>query len=146
MKKLKQLYPESKIIISQKIPAKAQCLASLIRGFFPQKSNLIDKVEKLEKEFFTTKSEISWNQEDFIESIPKTENDKINFVEKDILEKRRITEQEISRWFSPSSSYAKFLSANLTQNEFEEFHALLQQASSETIFDWHTIVGFVKIG
>ena len=102
----------------------------MIRGFFPQKSNLIDKVEKLEKEFFTTKSEISWNQEDFIESIPKTENDKINFVEKDILEKRRITEQEISRWFSPSSSYAKFLSANLTQNEFEEFHALLQQASS----------------
>ena len=144
--KLKQLYPESKIIISQKIPAKAQCLASLIRGFFPQKSNLIDKVEKLEKEFFTTKSEISWNENDFINSLSKTEDDKINFVEKDIIEKRRITEQEIQRWFNPNSSYAKFISENLTQNEFEEFHALLQQACTETIFDWHSVLGFVKIG
>ena len=146
MKNLKELYPKCKIIISQKIPAKAQCLASLIRGFFPQKSNLIDKVEKLEKEFFTTKSEISWNEEDFINSIPKTEDDKINFVEKDITEKRRITEQEIQRWFNPNSSYSKFLSVNLEKSEFEEFYELLQQASSETIFDWHTIVGFVKIG
>ena len=121
-------------------------LSLRLRGFFPQKSNLIDKVEKLEKEFFTTKSEISWNEEDFINSIPKSEDDKINFVEKDITEKRRITEQEIQRWFNPNSSYSKFLSVNLEKSEFEEFYELLQQASSETIFDWHTIIGFVKIG
>jgi hypothetical protein len=146
VKNLKELYPESKIIITQKIPAKAQCLASLIRGIYPQKSILIDKIEKLETEFFTSKSPISWNLEDFTESLPKTENEKINSVEKSISEKRKITQQDLDNWFNPNSSYAKFLSENLSKEEFDEFHALLQQSSTETIFDWQSIVGFVKIG
>ncbi|MEE0879862.1 MAG: hypothetical protein UH788_11390, partial [Treponemataceae bacterium] len=146
VKNLKELYPECKIIISQKIPAKAQCLASLIRGIYPQKSSLIDKIEKLETEFFTSKSEISWNQDDFIASMPKIENTKITCTEKTIIEKRKISEAELSRWFNPNSSYAKFLSENLTKEEYEEFYALLQQACTETIFDWHSVLGFVKIG
>jgi putative ATPase len=146
VKNLKELYPECKIIISQKIPAKAQCLASLIRGIYPQKSSLIDKIEKLETEFFTSKSPISWNLEDFTESLPKTENEKINSVEKSISEKRKITQQDLDNWFNPNSSYAKFLSENLSKEEFDEFYALIQQSSTETIFDWQSMVGFVKIG
>lgn len=141
---LKKLYPNCKIIFSQKIPAKAQCLASLIRGIYPQKSSLIDKIEKLEIEFFTQKSPISWLLEDLIENLPKTENTKIICTEKTITEKRKIAETELSRWFNPNSSYAKFLSENLSKEEYEEFYALLQQASTETIFDWNSVLGFVS--
>lgn len=143
--KLKKLYPECKIICSQKIPAKAQCLASLLRGIYPQKSVLIDTVEKLETDFFTSKSPISWNLNDFIESLLKTENAKITSVEKSITEKRKITQQDLDNWFNPNSSYAKFISENLSKEEFDEFFILLQQASTDTIFDWESMVGFVSM-
>ncbi len=144
VKQIKKLYPECKIICSQKIPAKAQCLASLIRGIFPKKSILIDKVEKLEIEFFTSKSPISWNLTDFIESFPKCEKTKINSVEKSITEKRKITQQDLEHWFNPNSSYSKFLSENLSKEEYNEFYALLQQANTDTIFDWQSVLGFVS--
>ena len=145
MNKLKKLYPECKIICSQKIPAKAQCLASLLRGIYPQKSVLIDTFEKLETDFFTSKSPISWNLNDFIESLLKTENAKITSVEKSITEKRKITQQDLDNWFNPNSSYAKFISENLSKEEFDEFFILLQQASTDTIFDWESMVGFVSM-
>jgi hypothetical protein len=78
--------------------------------------------------------------------MPKTENTKITCTEKTIIEKHKISETELSRWFNPNSSYAKFLSENLPKEEYEEFYALLQQACTETIFDWHSVLGFVKIG
>ena len=76
----------------------------------------------------------------------KTENEKINSVEKSISEKRKITQQDLDNWFNPNSSYAKFLSENLSKEEFDEFYALIQQSSTEAIFDWQSMVGFVKIG
>ncbi|MBE6349295.1 MAG: AAA family ATPase [Spirochaetaceae bacterium] len=142
---LKMLYPKCTLIISQKIPAKAQCMASLLRGIYPQKSSLIDKIEKLEVEFFTKKSKIAWFLEDVIEILPKNENTKITALEKTFIEKRKISEAELARWFNPKSSYAQFLSENLEEKEFNEFFALLQKASSETIFDWNSVIGFIKI-
>ena len=64
----------------------------------------------------------------------------------DFCEKRKISPQEIARWFDEkNSAYGKFL-AEKTENEtVQAFRALFEQTAERYSFDWYSSVAFFTL-
>lgn len=155
----KKTEPESplaegwKIVISQRIPSNGQRISRLIREqiLTPSSSepylDSLEKMEKAENEFFSDKenSLFSWNLES-IKSEFEKKGFKVNAASKILNEKRRITENEISKWFDTSSSaYANKLVSEMGTLELKRLITLIENACVNMLFDWQTETAYITV-
>ena len=63
------------------------------------------------------------------------------------MEKRRITEEELVKWFdAKSSAYGARIADALSSKELEKIVRLLESARANTVFDWVSESAFFTIG
>ena len=63
------------------------------------------------------------------------------------IEKRRITEEELAKWFdAKSSAYGARIADALSSKELEKIVRLLESARENTVFDWESETAFFTIG
>lgn len=135
------------IVFSQRIPGKGQHISQLISDqiLASGKTNaelerLMKDMEKAEKSFFSDKSSklFSWDSGD-IEKIFSSKGFKVSSEKCTLVEKRRITETEIGKWFdTEKSSYGKAICNAISSGGVEKIKAVLSSAAERQIFTWKT--------
>lgn len=148
------LDPNGKVVISQRIPKKAQHISSLIsKQIFAQKKmdtdlqSILLKMEKVEKEFFEDKTNrlFAWDDSD-IEKMFTDAGFEVQIQTTSMIEKRRISSSEIDKWFdNENSSYGKKLMKELGAQAIAKIRQILTEEAAKEIFDWKTEVAFIKI-
>jgi len=145
--------PGMEIVISQRIPSKGQRLSDLISAQILKDSTrepfdtILKKMELAENQFFTDQENplFSWDEK----SAEKAFIDKgftVKAASKVVTEKRRITQQEIERWFdSEHSSYGAALSLAVGEEDLNKVKNLFLTASQNTLFSWNTTIEFMTI-
>ena len=136
---LKERYPNAKIILAQKILSKPQHLSSLLYPIYPKKTELLDKINQAETEFFTSQTEFNWQSEDLKTLFCTTATVK----EKIISEKRHINTSDIEKWFSTNSRYGSFLTDKLSSDDIAEFKKLFIEASKNNDWNWQSVYAFI---
>ena len=154
----------ARILIAQKIPRAAQRLSSLLQNpYAHDKKNaaLIAAVEKTENEFYGDRSNplFSWDGQTIKQALENADTNggsagsmasgadfSLTVTVHDFCEKRKISPQEIARWFDEkNSAYGKFL-AEKTENEtVRAFRALFEQTAERYAFDWYSSVAFFTL-
>jgi putative ATPase len=80
----------------------------------------------------------AWTADD-VKSIFEKAGFSVEAMRSDLVEKRRITESEIGRWFdAENSSYGTHLAKILGDETFSSIKQLLLDASKRQIFTWKT--------
>ena len=135
------------IVFSQRIPGKGQHISQLISDQIQgngktsaELERLIMDMEKAEKSFFSDKSSklFSWDSGD-IEKIFSSAGFKVTSEKCTLVEKRRITETEIGKWFdTEKSSYGKAICNAISSGGVEKIKAVLSSAAERQIFTWKT--------
>lgn len=147
----KILGQDAKVIISQRIPSSGQHLSLLIReALFKENAipgdveELLDKADDAEKDFFSdsTNDFFCWDEKTAC-TIFKEAGLECTTQTFMLTEKRRISEQECSKWFNRDSSiYAKFMAEKLKESmgpeAFDRFRDLFFEAASRHILKWKT--------
>ena len=142
-----------KIIVSQRIPSGGQRISALIREqilnsqTYDAYREILEKMSLVEKEFFGNAENalFNWN-EDFIAEQFRTKGFTVKTAVKICREKRKITSQEVSRWFdSENSVYGSKISSVLGSNEIEKIILLLNSAGKNSIFNWQSKIAFFEI-
>ena len=142
-----------KIVISQKIPASGQRISSLIREQILTPTSMapyqeaITKMEEAENSFFNDKenSLFNWNLQTIISAFEKR-GFIVNSASKILNEKRRITQQEIQKWFDTSTSaYANHIVEQTGTLELKKLISLLQNAAGNMLFNWQTETAYLTI-
>lgn len=149
----KLLTDETKIIISQRIPSKGQKIWELISTQILNQTNrssfetILKKLETAENSFFgdTENPLFAWNEK----TVEQSFTDKgfeVAGATKVVTEKRKITEQEINRWFDKeSSSYGSAIYTALGGEDMQKIKNLLLVASQNKIFNWNTTIEFLTV-
>jgi putative ATPase len=104
-------------------------------------------MEEVEKSFFgdTTNNLFNWNTQSIIEEF-RNAGFKIKCASQLLKEKRRISQQEIHKWFDMNHSvYGRRMQESLTTEELEKIIHLLENAATNTIFNWQTEFAFFTI-
>ena len=142
-----------KIVISQKIPSSGQRISALIKEqvLSPNAAipfmQTLSKMEEVEKSFFgdTTNNLFNWNTQSIIEEF-RNAGFEIKCASQLLKEKRRISQQEIHKWFDMNHSvYGRRMQESLTTEELEKIIHLLENAATNTIFNWQTEFAFFTI-
>ena len=142
-----------KIVISQKIPSSGQRISALIKEqvLSPNAAipfmQILSKMEEVEKSFFgdTTNNLFNWNTQSIIEEF-RNAGFEIKCASQLLKEKRRISQQEIHKWFDMNHSvYGRRMQESLTTEELEKIIHLLENAATNTIFNWQTEFAFFTI-
>lgn len=141
------------VVISQKIPSKGQRLWNLIHNQLLTDSTrqsfsaILKKMEGAENDFFCDKDNPLFNWDE--ESVRKAFEDKgfaVKSASKLISEKRRISTDEINRWFdSKTSSYGSAMSLALGEEDLNKIKNLLLSACQNTIFSWNSTIEFMTV-
>ena len=108
---------------------------------------LIKKMALAENEFFGDSDNklFNWNQQTIEEAFRKN-GFEIKSAGREISEKRRLSPQEISRWFdSENSAYGNKISSVLGSSEIEKIILLLNSAGKNSIFNWQSKIAFFEI-
>ena len=141
------------VVISQRIPGKGQRIGELVQNQILNESTrevfdtILKKMALAENEFFTNQDNplFAWDEK----SIAKTFSDKgfeVKSASRIITEKRRITEQEINRWFdTENSSYGSALAVQVGNDDLLKIKNLLLSAANNTLFDWNTTIEFMTV-
>ncbi len=141
------------VIISQKIPSGGQRLSSLVRNqiLTPESAapfaGILDKMAAAEKEFFSAETNelFAWNSSFIIDTF-KNRGFNVKSAVQTMNEKRRISPQEIRKWFdADSSAYGKRMTEAAGENGIRKIARLMDAASEKTIFDWRTETAFIRI-
>ncbi|MBP5283430.1 MAG: recombinase RarA, partial [Treponema sp.] len=144
------------VIISQRIPCHGQRISDLVRnqvlagntGAVPDKFECILKTMELaENEFFGDEENplFNWNADSVAESFKKY-GLSVKSASKVITEKRRISENEISRWFDEKNSdYGAALSSAMGNEDLDKIRNLLVTACQKTLFSWNTEILFAEV-
>ena len=142
-----------KVIISQKIPCSGQHIAALIKEQIlssspePSYNEILQKMEKAESDFFSNKENplFNWDANTIVEKFTKM-GFKVNFEIHKTNEKRRITQEEIKKWFDKdSSAYGKKIALAVGIPDLQKMIYLLENAIKNTILTWHTETAFFVI-
>ena len=142
-----------KIVISQKIPSSGQRISALIKEqvLSPNAAipfmQTLSKMEEVEKSFFgdTTNNLFNWNTQSIIEEF-RNAGFEIKCASQLLKEKRRISQQEIHKWFDMNHSvYGRRMQESLTTEDLEKIIHLLENAATNTIFNWQTEFAFFTI-
>ncbi|MBR7064863.1 MAG: recombinase RarA, partial [Treponema sp.] len=142
-----------KIIIAQRIPSSAQFISDIIENQILknashlQYKSALKKMRKAEVDFFSASENDLFNwDEDFIEEELLKSGYFVNLEKKVFVEKRKIYESDIDKWFSKeSSSYGAKIFEALGDAEVEKLLSLLKSACERSIFDWKTTFAFFTI-
>ena len=142
-----------KVVISQRIPSKGQRISDLIENQILTDATretfdtLIKKMALAENEFFGDSDNklFNWNQQTIEEAFRKN-GFKIKSAGREISEKRRLSPQEISRWFdSENSAYGAALYGAVGNGDIEKIKNLLITASQNKLFNWKTTILFMTV-
>ncbi|MGI5172951.1 AAA family ATPase [Treponema sp. OMZ 840] len=148
------LAKQSAIFIAQKIPSNAQRLSALLEplcGSAKENAALIAQAAHTENAFYTDASNplFSWDEQTLqkaLETIGKKAETPL-ILKTDMhtfYEKRKISTDEINRWFNAeTSAYGGFFSTHM-QNA-AAFYSLFAQACEKHIFDWQSSVAFFAL-
>ena len=136
-----------RIILSQRIPCHGQRIFALISSQIlnkektsPEWDAALRKMEKAEDSFFGDKTNplFAWTADD-VKLLFEKAGFSVEAQRTDLVEKRRITEVEIGRWFdAENSSYGKHVTEALGNEIFSSIKQLLLDASRKQIFTWKT--------
>ncbi len=138
------------IIISQRIPKHGQRLSKLIREQLLkndtdiQMSQLLDKMETSENEFFnnSTNPLFAWDENTLKNTLSSFGFD-VSIGMKTIQEKRIISPVEISRWFSQESAYGQYISKAVGQEGIQTILKTFETLSKEKVLTWNTENAFI---
>ncbi len=137
---------DSMFIFSQRIPSKSQHINKLLTEIFTSQDQIkiLEKMEEAEKQFFTDKSNpmFQWNEEDFIRIFTEA-GFTVEAMTSALKENRRISEEEIDRWFSEKSSYGNALCKVLDADEKLQVVRALKDLCRKQLFEWHTENAFI---
>ena len=100
-----------------------------------------------ENEFFGDSDNklFNWNQQTIEEAFRKN-GFEIKSAGREISEKRRLSPQEISRWFdSENSAYGAALYGAVGSGDIEKIKNLLITASQNKLFNWKTTILFMTV-
>lgn len=141
------------IVISQRIPSGGQHISELIRKQILTPSSIepyilaLDKMEKSEQEFFgdTENPLFNWNLQN-IEQAFKASGFVVESALKFVDEKRRISNEEIRRWFdTKTSAYGAKMLEDVGAFDLQKMITLLENASSNMIFNWKAEISYFII-
>lgn len=146
---------DAKLIFSQRIPSHGQKISQLIKEQIldekileknPQIKNILNKFEDFEKEFFSDSKNplFSFTTKTIQDNF---ENEKYFVSTKKILltEKRRLNQDEISKWFSKTSTYGNALKAKLNEEEIFVLIKLLDENCKKQLFNWSYENAFICV-
>lgn len=152
--RLPLLEKNARIIISQRIPKKAQHISRLISEqiFKDTKTEvememLLKKMDEAETDFFADKSNrlFAWDENDIV-SIFRASGFSVNLQTEVLAEQRRITSSEIDRWLNPdTSAYGAFLCRSLGKENLLQIRGVLESSAPKQLFVWHTENSFIAV-
>lgn len=151
---MKATLPEGfALIASQRIPRATQHLSRVIQNQVLTPSlvgswiEVLSKMDDAESKFFCNKSSpnFCWD-EGTVTEIFQSRGFFCECQTSQIIEKRRISDEDIKRWFdSERSPYGAAICKSLGSIKSEEVAALLQKAAKKQTFDWSSRVAFFRI-
>lgn len=146
------LAKDFKIIIAQKIPTNGQKLSELIKNQIltaetsTNFAQLLEKMSQAEQEFFSDIENplFDWDGT-FIANAFRTKGFSVKVDIQEIQEKRRISSQEIQKWFDlQHSAYAAKMEEKLGTLDLQKIVNLLE-TSEKSIFSWKNQIAFFVI-
>ena len=141
-------------VIAQRIPKSAQYLSRLVETQILTPATLgayesaLAKMKAAEDEFFgdTENPLFNWDASSVV-SIFESKGFTVQCSLRRFIEKRRITEEELVKWFdAKSSAYGARIADALSSKELEKIVRLLESARANTVFDWVSESAFFTIG
>ena len=142
-----------KVIISQKIPCHGQRISSLVKKQIlgderaKNLSGILEKMNEAEEEFFEDRENplFSWDGV-FIANAFRKKGLSVKAESKILTEKKKISLQEIEKWFSSEdSSYTKKMKEAIGEENLLKIKNLLLASAEKTIFDWNSEFTFLTI-
>ena len=142
-----------KAVVAQRIPAHGQRVGELIRtqvltaATREPFADALTKMAEAEDAFFGdgTNPLFSWDADSIAETF-RAERLTVTAATKTLAEKRRITPQEIARWFDrDTSAYGATLAQALGGETADRLRTLLTSAAAKTTFTWQTEIAFLTI-
>ncbi|MBO7638574.1 MAG: recombinase RarA, partial [Treponema sp.] len=129
-------------VITQRIPKHAQHISKLLTDDAKitgeENLTLLNKMEKAETDFFNNpaNSLFSWDSKD-IADLFEMQGFSVQFKPLTLTEKRRISPDDIEKWFNTTqSSYGKHLTQALGEEAVGKIKAMLLDASGKILFNW----------
>ena len=87
----------------------------------------------------------NWDEDEICSSFKKA-GFTVTSASQTLNEKRRITQQEISRWFDTNTSaYGAAMAEAVGTEELNKIRTLLMTAADNTLFTWQTDICFVTV-
>lgn len=147
------LAPSWRVIISQKIPSKGQLISEIIKSQVLTPETVGDLREPLEKmhdaeqEFFGDRDNplFSWDGL-FIANTFRKKGFTVKLNTQEIIEKRRITQLDIEKWFNAEkSAYGAKMIESVGKADLQKLINLFLAASEKTVFTWKSEISFLTI-
>ena len=140
-------------VVAQRIPKNAQYLSRIVETQILTPATLgayedtLAKMKRAEDEFFgdTENPLFNWDASSVIRTFEK-KGFTVRSLSRRFVEKRRITEEELTKWFdAESSAYGAQIARLLSPKELERIVRLLESARENTVFDWESETAFFTI-
>jgi len=140
-------------VVAQRIPKNAQYLSRIVETQILTPATLgayedtLAKMKRAEDEFFgdTENPLFNWDASSVIRTFEK-KGFTVRSLSRRFVEKRRITEEELTKWFdAKSSAYGAQIARSLSSKELEKIVRLLESARENTVFDWESETAFFTI-
>ena len=140
-------------VIAQRIPKSTQYLSRIVETQILTPATLgtyedtLAKMKRAEDEFFgDTKNPLfNWDASSVIRTFEK-KGFTVRSLSRRFVEKRRITEEELAKWFdAKASAYGARIARSLSPKELERIVRLLESARENTVFDWESETAFFTI-
>ena len=140
-------------VVAQRIPKNAQYLSRIVETQILTPATLgayedtLAKMKRAEDEFFgdTENPLFNWDASSVIRTFEK-KGFTVRSLSRRFVEKRRITEEELTKWFdAKSSAYGAQIARLLSPKELERIVRLLESARENTVFDWESETAFFTI-
>ena len=140
-------------VIAQRIPKSTQYLSRIVETQILTPATLgtyedtLAKMKKAEDEFFgdTENPLFNWDASSVVRTF-ENKGFTVRSLSRRFVEKRRITEEELAKWFdAKSSAYGARIADALSVKELEKIVRLLESARENTVFDWESETAFFTI-
>ena len=140
-------------VVAQRIPKNAQYLSRIVETQILTPATLgayedtLAKMKAVEDEFFcdTENPLFNWDASSVVRTFEK-KGFTVRSLSRRIVEKRRITEEELAKWFdAKSSAYGARIARSLSPKELEKIVRLLESARENTVFNWESETAFFTI-
>jgi putative ATPase len=140
-----------KLILSQKIPCKGQHIGKVVEKQILTRESAgtfreaLEKMEEAEQLFFSDRDNplFSWDAMTIANAFRK-QGFSVKVASQEVIEKRRITPEEIRKWFdTETSAYGSFICKQVGASDLQKIVNLLESACDKTIFEWKTEIAFI---